>query len=307
MKKIIAFMLAMIMCISMVACTNDNTNSENKEPTSNTEQVETEGTEGTEESTPNETETPDVNDSEVTDDNNQSDDTDKVTDNTDNETETETGNETDKNTNTETDKEENKEEDKTDETKPNEDEVAGANGDKDKEEVTETTKPTEEESKNETETDKEENTEPDEEKETTPVAPAYTPNQLEQDIFNLINQYRVNAGLPALTFEYGFYNAARTRASEAANTFSHTRPNGSNYTSVFADNGIKWDFIAGENVGRYFADAETAMNAFMNSQVHKDNILYSGYTRVCIAVVESTQYPGYYVIEQLFAGPAGAY
>ena len=311
MKKIFAIMLVMVMCISMVACANTDKEIENSESSTTIEQVEdetaetteavespdntetTEPAENTEETTaPNENE--DVTTSDDIDNDNSNDTNQGTVDNNDsNKEDTKEHNKTEENK-TEDNKTENnkddKEEDKTEteETKPTDD-VAGATEDKNDTENTETTEPVEEENEDEV------------------VTPTYTPNQLEQNIFNIINQHRVNAGLPALTFEYSFYSAAKTRATEAATCFSHTRPNGSNYTSVFAETGIKWDFIAGENVGRYFADAETAMNAFMNSQVHKDNILYTGYTRVCIAVVESELYPGYYVIEQLFAGPAGAY
>ena len=305
MKKIFAIMLVMVMCISMVACANTNKEVENTEPDTTVEQVKDEtaetieGTENTETTEPSESteETTPSEDAEdvVTPDGNK---------NEENKDDSNNGNVNNDNTNKEDNKENNKtEEDKSDdiedgedkvvepeETKPTDD-VAGATEDKNNNESTEDV----------------ETTEPVEEEKEEVATPTYTPNQLEQNIFNIINQHRVNAGLPALTFEYSFYSAAKTRATEAATCFSHTRPNGSNYTSVFSEKGIKWDFIAGENVGRYFADAETAMNAFMNSQVHKDNILYNGYTRVCIAVVESDIYPGYYVIEQLFAGPAGAY
>lgn len=314
MKKIFAIMLVIVMCISMVACANTDKEIENNESSTTIEQVEDETVETTEAvENPDNTETtePAENTEETTAPNENEDVT--TSDDIDNDN----SNNTNQGTvdNNDSNKEDNKENNKTEENKAEENKTENNKNDK-KEDKTETeeTKPTDDvagatEDKNDTEnTENTETTEPvEEENEDEIVTPTYTPNQLEQNIFNIINQHRANAGLPALTFEYSFYSAAKTRATEAATCFSHTRPNGSNYTSVFAETGIKWDFIAGENVGRYFADAETAMNAFMNSQVHKDNILYTGYTRVCIAVVESELYPGYYVIEQLFAGPAGAY
>ena len=317
MKKIVTIIMALVMCISMVACSADKTVDNDAIAETVIEQVEQNETENVEE-----TET--VEDATIVDDESETDASEEV-ENIENEAqENETNNETSVAGDSNAQKQEeatNKNEDvkaenKT-ETKQEENKNTSANEEQNTENknetATEETAPANEESKNQETTKVEEEvkgetpaTEPvvEEEKQT---APSVSVNGFEQGVFNIINQHRANAGLPALTFEYSFYNAAKTRASEAANYFSHTRPNGSNYTSVFAENGVKWDFIAGENVGRYFADAETAMNAFMNSQVHKDNVLYAGYTRVCIAVVESELYPGYYVVEQLFAGPAGAY
>ena len=317
MKKIVTIIMALVMCISMVACSADKTVDNDATAETIIEQVEQNEIENVEE-----TET--VEDATIVDDESETDASEEV-ENIENEAqENETNNETSVAGDSNAQKQEeatNKNEDvkaenKT-ETKQEENKNTSANEEQNTENknetATEETAPANEESKNQETTKVEEEvkgetpaTEPvvEEEKQT---APSVSVNGFEQGVFNIINQHRANAGLPALTFEYSFYNAAKTRASEAANYFSHTRPNGSNYTSVFAENGVKWDFIAGENVGRYFADAETAMNAFMNSQVHKDNVLYAGYTRVCIAVVESELYPGYYVVEQLFAGPAGAY
>lgn len=317
MKKIVTIMMVLIMCVSMVACSADKTVDTNAENNASIEQVETTAPENNEETAPAD----DAENTNITEDEEAA--AEDVEENTTPENKEETSVAGDSNAkenenktpsvNEEVENENKQEEQKTEETKSTETKTEESKSEEtpDSEEtknetVTENTQ--EEGNKEEVKEEVKGETSPTEpEEENTIEAPVVNINSLEQGVFNIINQHRANAGLPALTFEYSFYNAAKTRASEAANHFSHTRPNGQNYTSVFGENGIKWDFIAGENVGRYFADAETAMNAFMNSQVHKDNILYAGYTRVCIAVVESELYPGYYVIEQLFAGPAGAY
>jgi uncharacterized protein YkwD len=319
MKKIITIMMALIMCISMVACSTNKTIDTEVTDTV-IEQVEQNETDAVDETET--VENDDVIEDNVSNDVSEEENAENTTHENETNEETSVAGDSNAQKQEETTKKnedvktENNNENKTEsKQEENKNDSAGEEqkAEAEDETATEETAPANDESENQETTKVEEEvkgetpaTEPTVEEETQ-TTPSVSINGFEQGVFNIINQHRANAGLPALTFEYSFYNAAKTRASEAANYFSHTRPNGSNYTSVFAENGVKWDFIAGENVGRYFADAETAMNAFMNSQVHKDNVLYAGYTRVCIAVVESELYPGYYVVEQLFAGPAGAY
>jgi hypothetical protein len=67
-----------------------------------------------------------------------------------------------------------------------------------------------------------------------------------------------------------------------------------------------YDYVhAGENLAVYFDDSEKVVDAWMESPLHRDNILKSQYTEIGVAAVEG-EYQGYdtvYVV-QLFGTPA---
>ena len=129
----------------------------------------------------------------------------------------------------------------------------------------------------------------------------YTPNEMEMEILEIINKHRAEAGVHPLEFGYFYYDCARIRAEEGDRFFSHTRPNGTAWNTVFRDYGF--DFTkryVGENIAQFYPDAESVMIDFMNSPGHRENILRENFDYVAIAVYESEEYPGNYTIEQLF-------
>ncbi len=100
--------------------------------------------------------------------------------------------------------------------------------------------------------------------------------------FELCNAERVKAGLPAYAWSDDLAAAAMVRATEIVGTFSHTRPDGTDYWTV---NG---NIIYGENLARYFNSAEGCVNGWMNSITHKANILDNSLRTVGIAIYEDT-------------------
>lgn len=85
--------------------------------------------------------------------------------------------------------------------------------------------------------------------------------------FDEINAIRVNSGLKAYTWNSGLEQAAAVRAVEAVSTWSHTRPNGTDYWTV------NEAIVYGENLAKGFFGADSAVNGWMNSPAHKSNIL----------------------------------
>lgn len=73
--------------------------------------------------------------------------------------------------------------------------------------------------------------------------------RIEQELLRLINGLREEAGVHALGIEDSMLLAARTRAAEAYESFSHTRPDGTPYNTAFDEVGFsyagKWH---GENL-----------------------------------------------------------
>ena len=97
-------------------------------------------------------------------------------------------------------------------------------------------------------------------------------------VFQLINQERTAKGLPALTWSDALTSAAQVRASEIQTSFSHTRPNGSDFWTV--DSNVQY----GENLAKLYSSADTVYTAWMNSPTHAANIMDGGYKTVGIAV-----------------------
>lgn len=101
----------------------------------------------------------------------------------------------------------------------------------------------------------------------------YDENVLE--VFELVNKQRRLYGLSELTLDPQLCEAAQIRAEELVETYSHFRPNGLSWSSVFDDVGFKYIF-GGENIAYTeggYGTPEAVMGLWMDSQGHKDNIL----------------------------------
>lgn len=122
--------------------------------------------------------------------------------------------------------------------------------------------------------------------------------QLIKDIFELVNQEREKNNVPALTYNKEIQEAADIRAEEAAELFSHTRPDGSSCHDI-----IELEYYAtGENLikaDKEVATAQNLMNSWMNSKSHRDNILLKDFTEMAIGVYEKD---GIVYATQIFLG-----
>lgn len=97
-----------------------------------------------------------------------------------------------------------------------------------------------------------------------------------QQVANLVNKERAKAGLPALELRSDISAAAQVRAKETVTSFSHTRPNGTNFNTALTEQQISYRG-AGENIAWGQRGAEAVMNAWMNSPGHRANILNSSF------------------------------
>ena len=100
-----------------------------------------------------------------------------------------------------------------------------------------------------------------------------------EQVVALVNIERAKVGLPALTMSEDLNRAAQIRARETVQSFSHTRPNGSSFSSVLKENGISYRG-AGENIAWGQRTPEAVVNAWMNSEGHRANILNKNYTSI---------------------------
>lgn len=147
-----------------------------------------------------------------------------------------------------------------------------------------------------------ENTEPTTVPTTEPLYVSdYVYSDIELEVFELINRERANAGVKPLTLSYVYADCAHVRALEADVQWSHTRPNGCEFSTVLNEYNLQDSHLGvGENLARGICSAEQAMNALMNSQGHRENILRPEFTTVSVSAVPMSGYEGYYVLSQIF-------
>ena len=168
----------------------------------------------------------------------------------------------------------------------------------------------------ETETDTDTDTETDEQAEDPYEATAET-DDIEDDVvplsvyngiqsmalemFDMTNEYRAQYGLPALQWDYNAYPAAQIRAEELLQRNSHTRPDGTRFSTVYGDIGYR-PSANGENIVYYHRTARPAFDTLINSPSHRELILSSEYTHIAIAYVyDPNSYWGYYWVQEFTA------
>lgn len=95
------------------------------------------------------------------------------------------------------------------------------------------------------------------------------------EVLALTNKERTANGLAPLVMDQSLLDAAMLRAAENTVCFSHTRPNGSICFSAS-------DLMAGENIAIGQHSAAEAMESWMNSTGHRENILTEKYTTIGI-------------------------
>lgn len=128
----------------------------------------------------------------------------------------------------------------------------------------------------------------------------HVPTEIEQLILDLMNQERKKAGLNALTYNAEIYECGVIRANEAMDVWSHTRPNGTKYWTVYEDCGKTITNCCGENLAKTFKDPYQIVEMLMNSEAHRKNILYEDFKSVCVVVLVDEN--GYYYMAQCFMG-----
>ena len=100
------------------------------------------------------------------------------------------------------------------------------------------------------------------------------------NVIEEINMERTFRGLGALRVDPELTAAARIRAEEIVQKFSHTRPDGTRWKTVYPD-------AYAENIARGQKTPDKAVAAWMTSEGHRANILRSGYTSTGAACVKS--------------------
>ena len=136
----------------------------------------------------------------------------------------------------------------------------------------------------------------------TPVPTADPTSAYAQEVLDLVNAERANAGLAPLTLDSSLNAAARVRAKEITTKWGHTRPNGGNPKSAVEEQGISPSSVA-ENISAGRWSASEVVNAWMASDGHRANILNPNYTKMGLGSVKVDNDPNRYGIywAQLFS------
>ena len=126
------------------------------------------------------------------------------------------------------------------------------------------------------------------------------------DLFNAINDQRVQNGESALAADGCVTYVAQLRSSDMAarNYFSHTSPDGTSAFDLLDANGVPHGW-AGENLARNnYPDDQSvavAIRDLMASQGHRDNILSTNYTALGVGFADDGSGMKYYTM--VFIGP----
>lgn len=96
-------------------------------------------------------------------------------------------------------------------------------------------------------------------------------------VFELTNLEREKAGLPKLQKKETLTRIAVVRAWETTVSWSHTRPDGSKFKTLYDAYGLNYGKY-GENIAVGQTTPESVVNTWMNSTGHRENILNPDFT-----------------------------
>ena len=114
-----------------------------------------------------------------------------------------------------------------------------------------------------------------------------TQSDFASEVLRLVNVERTKAGLsPVSEGSSALVSAANKRAEEVAKVFSHTRPDGSSCFTVLGEYGVSYR-SAGENIASGQTTPAEVVNAWMNSEGHRANILGANFTSLGVGVYKN--------------------
>ncbi len=113
-------------------------------------------------------------------------------------------------------------------------------------------------------------------------------SNIEQEVVNLVNAERKKAGLSPLKIDTELSNVARLKSQDMKNKgyFSHTSPTYGSPFDMLKQFNITYK-TAGENIAKGQKTAQDVVNAWMNSEGHKRNILSKSFTHIGVGHISS--------------------
>ncbi|MFB4169096.1 CAP domain-containing protein [Virgibacillus sp. JSM 102003] len=116
-------------------------------------------------------------------------------------------------------------------------------------------------------------------------------NEYTSNVIKLTNQERSNQGLSPLKAHKKLSNVARNKAQDMQSNgyFSHTSPTYGSPFDMMKNAGVSYQ-SAGENIARGQKSPQQVVDAWMNSQGHRENILNENFTHIGVGYTESGNY-----------------
>ncbi|KAB8137819.1 sporulation protein [Gracilibacillus oryzae] len=113
-------------------------------------------------------------------------------------------------------------------------------------------------------------------------------SQFEQQVVTLTNQERQKHGLAALKVDTELSKVARAKSQDMASNgyFSHNSPTYGSPFDMMKQFGINYK-TAGENIAKGQQTPQEVVNAWMNSEGHRANILNANFTHIGVGFVEN--------------------
>ena len=99
------------------------------------------------------------------------------------------------------------------------------------------------------------------------------------EVIRQVNEERAKYGLEPLTVNAQLTSAACVRANEIVELFSHTRPDGSSWSTVSSA-------AMGENIAKGQSSADRVMAAWMSSEGHRANILRESFGSIGVCALK---------------------
>jgi uncharacterized YkwD family protein/spore coat assembly protein SafA len=122
---------------------------------------------------------------------------------------------------------------------------------------------------------------------------------IEHQVIQLTNQERAKYGLSALKPHWELSRVARYKSNDMRdkNYFSHTSPTYGSPFTMIKNFGISYR-AAGENIAMGQTSAQAVVQAWMNSEGHRKNILSQNYTHIGVGYAKGGS--GRYYWTQMF-------
>lgn len=118
-----------------------------------------------------------------------------------------------------------------------------------------------------------------------PIARLVSEQNYADRVVELVNAERAKYGLSPLSARSDLTEYAQIRSTEIVSRFEHVRLDGSSPLSYVL--GLSGIHSAGENIAWGQTSPEDVMNAWMNSEGHRNNILASKYTTIGVGCYKS--------------------
>ncbi|MFD1039968.1 CAP domain-containing protein [Virgibacillus byunsanensis] len=112
-------------------------------------------------------------------------------------------------------------------------------------------------------------------------------SQFEQEVVDLTNAERAEQGLSPLKVDTELSKVAREKSRDMAenNYFAHNSPNYGSPFDMMNEFGVSYR-TAGENIAKGQRSPEEVVNAWMNSEGHRANILHENFSHIGVGFVE---------------------